>query len=182
MPGRTTSGLPVSHGHEGCLPETPQLCCHSDTRWGTPPKSFPILPLRWLSEGILSWQWTVTPVAWTTAYRTSEASQAPQPHDPDASMNKCLSGDFKRRNGCTDVPGHCSRRESHQASSEWAARLRHPTLPGLTAAFVAKRALRNVLPSGKIVTACTRWPTRDFSACLFEPPWPPLSPLPSRAG
>ena len=59
------------------------------------------------------------------------AGQAPQPHEPDALVNKCLSGNFKRRNWCTDVPGQCSRRESHRASSERAARLRRPTLPGL---------------------------------------------------
>ena len=110
------------------------------------------------------------------------ADQALQPHEPDASVNRCLSGDFKRRNWCTDVPGQCSRRKSHQASSERAAKLRRPTLPGLMAAFVAKRALRNALPSGKTVAACTRWPTRDSSACLFQTTLAPLSPLPSCAG
>ena len=145
MPGSATIGLPVGHGYEGCLPEIPPLCCHSDTR-----SSLMAIDCdsSCLDHGIQN-QWG--------------ADQAPQPHEPDASVNKCLSGDFKRRNWCTDVPGQCSRRESHQASSERAARLRRSTLPGL----VAKRALRNALPSGKTVAACTRWPTRDSSAYLF---------------
>lgn len=29
-PDSATSGLLEGHGHEGCLPETPQLCRHSD--------------------------------------------------------------------------------------------------------------------------------------------------------